>query len=233
MTLLFTAVTVFRISAAQIDNFEMSDPYLELIVDKFNVKPGEELTYLIKFSNRGPQPAKDLTIILNQPLDARSPLEFVSADPEPVEWLSSEYGNLPKFSVSLLETFEATEAGIIRVTTLVRDSAIPQSISPTASIQAPNREIGKQLVVSEAAVTKILKSDQVKGSQEGNLDETLEKQDNQQELSLNDSKTSLRDQKSKTQSILASDAVVSSVAFLGISSLIIVAFFAGRKSKTK
>jgi hypothetical protein len=162
-TLLFLLFTVFlpslSVNLIKALEFEDSYPYISLEVEKTEVSPGETFQYIITYGNRGPEAAENIKITLNQAMDGRSPLGFVTSKPGPDGWFSSEYGNLAQYLIpSLQPDKQATQEGQIKISVEVRESAAPQTLSVTASLQAPKREIGKRLIVSDAAITKIITS---------------------------------------------------------------------------
>lgn len=243
MKKIFTRLTLATLSilflvplaqASQTLELEESDPFISLAMDKNEVSPAEELNFILTFGNRGPQPAENVKVTLNQPMDGRAPVEFVSSQPQPDNWLASEYGNLPEFFITLLETYEATEEGKIIITARVRESAAPQTLTATASLQAPKREIGKRLVVSNTASMKIKGTDgSFPRKEETEADAT------ESALSVKPAEDKLpEEQVPKPESAsevkalpLSSEAIWATVLFLGFSALLILAFIAGKKSK--
>lgn len=239
----FTTLTLATLSilfliplaqASQTLEFEDSDPFISLAMDKNEVSPAEELKFIITYGNRGPRPAENVKVTLNQPMGGRAPLEFVSSQPQPDNWLASQYGNLPEFFITLLETYEATEEGKITITARVRESAAPQTLTTTVSLQAPKREIGKRLVVSNTASTKIRGADDSftrKEETEADATESalsvklIEDKLPEEEVPKPESASEVKAR------LLSSEAVWATVLFLGFSALLILAFIAGRKSQ--
>jgi hypothetical protein len=224
--------------AAEKSLSENSDPYITLLSTKPSVVEGEEFELLINFGNKGPEPADNVKIVLNQPLDGRSPLEFLSSDPIPDKWITSEYGNLAEFLIARLETFEATEEGKINVKVRVRESVASQTITPTVNLQAPNRESGKRLIVSEAALVQIkddLEVNPVNGGQreEPADQETIEIEPVQSVFKIEPQTQEEKKESSLGEKILASESIWTIGAFLVLSFFIIFAFIAGRKSNRK
>ena len=212
--------------------YEDSDPYLSLEVSQKEARPKEEFSYVITFGNRGPLAAENVRITLNLPLGGRAPVQFVSSEPVPSNWLSSEFGSLPEFFVETLESFEATSEGKINVVVVIRDSAIPQTITATASLEASKREIGKRLIISDPVSLEIMKDTATKteavtpsetATGEASLSTTQEKYTIPQPLEPPPSGI--------LSSLLASESIWTSLAFLGTALLLLVGFLTGRLSK--
>lgn len=226
----------FPVAAAEDKEFEHSDPFISLTANKDAVAPSDELLFQITYGNKGPQIAENVKVILNQPLDGRSPVQFVSADPEPDNWLESEFGRVPEFIIDKVETYETAEEGIIEVRVRVRESVAAQTLSATASLQAPKREAGKRLVVSNPIAVKITATtpslsdaEAIKGeaTQSGEPEETFpEKTQSLGTFPEPDTETN-----NLKAILLSSNAIWATLLFLGVSGLLILAFVAGRKSK--
>lgn len=232
---------VVEVYAQQKPLYEFSDPYVYLVLEEEKVKPGDQFTFEIVYGNQGPDPSEKVTISLNQPLDGRSPLELVESEPEPDRLISSEYGNLPQYFIEELAVDDpAEELNTIKITLKVRDSVPSQTLTPTASLQAPKRIPGKSLVVSEAVFINIegnekqeLLLEQVKGTATESL-EKVEALVNQEP----DFITPLSDEASRSSSTTAKNPnflqnTQTTITFLIFILLVILAFFAGRKTKHK
>lgn len=233
LILAFMCAAAGQINASSVVDFEDSDPYLTLVVDKETVRPRETLHYTINYGNRGPTSAKDVKVTLNQALGGRSALEFVKSIPPPDEWIGSEYGRLPTFFVpELLPDAEATEGGEIEVNVKVRQSTPPQVLIATATLEAPKREFGKRLVTSEKVQTRIV----VPFSDTALLGETATQSPEATESQLETypiaSLPTTAEQAPQSQAKEGStSAIRSAIEFLFITALLLVAFIAGRKSK--
>jgi len=225
------------IRAMQSPDNEASDPYLSLSVSQKEVQPKDTLSYSITFGNRGPRAAENVRITLNLPLGGRAPLEFVSADPNPTRWLSSEFGSLPEFFIPSLESFEATGEGKLSLTLSVRESATAQTITTTASLEAPQREIGKRLIVSEPVSVVIVKAKDNKAIGIGEEDKTASPESGASPAGAQKQaapiQSPLKETKPSTlgQNFLASDSIWTSGAFLVAAMLLLFGFFIGRLSK--
>lgn len=210
---------------------ELSDPVITLSVDKQEVFPGEELIFTVEFANRGRAPAEDVTITFNVPLDARSPLSFVSSEPQTDRWLSTEYGNLPEFFLPLIETDAATQSGKIHLDARVRESVPSQEFTASAGLLAPKRELGKKQISSNFVTIRILSEASETASAAGAR--TPRDPMTSAFASPSAAQTEETQQPSRTflGRVLSSDTLWSTLLFLGATALIVVAFLAGRKSR--
>lgn len=233
LLLTFSLLSALGIRAAEPIVFEQSQPYLTLTAIPENLDPGERIVFTIEYGNLGPDPAENVTITLNQPMDGRSPLIFLSAVPEPDKWISSEYGNLAEFSQKILEPDEATSSGSIEIVAQVREAAASQQLQATASLEAPLRELGKRLVTSNASSITIgneadIGDDGPAGSdrQAGGKDATVSA------FSVTPGPTPEATADPLLGKVLSSEAIGTTAAFLVIAALLAVAYFAGRRSKS-
>lgn len=237
--LLLTVFFVFNFStdlhALELEDNENSEPYINLEVDNTTPELGEKIQFNILFGNTGLETAENIKITFNQPLDGRSPLQYVESDPEPTSWLTSEFGNLPEYVIESLPTFEVEEERSIEIIVSVRESIAPQIITPSANLQAPKRAAGQKLIKSDTLIVNIANAENDKSERE--LESTtsgLEAEPKDQLIS----KESGLQPTPTTETESASEknptpigAVLTTLLFLGFSSLVIVAFIAGRMSK--
>lgn len=241
--LLIIALVIFACSKTFITNiysfentgYEKSEPYISFSTDKNVVLENEQFIFLVKYGNKGIESAENVKIIFNQPLDGRAPLKFVSSEPKPDKWIISEYGNLAEFIIDRLETYEATEEGKIEIKVQVRETVASQILTPTANLQAPNREIGKRLVVSDSLKIEI-KSElaEVNDKQEEIAGTTVSSEvkelKNAESIFKDNSSTPDEKPANLSQKLLTAESIWTTGAFLAISALLIIAFIAGRKS---
>ena len=215
---------------------ENSEPYLSIVASQKEVRPKDEFSYTITFGNRGPRMAENVRITLNTALGGRAPLTYVTADPQPSNWLSSEFGSLPEYFIPELESFEATGEGKLTMTVAVRESAIAQTITSTASLEAPKRESGKRLIVSEPISVVIVKTT---GKNEGGLENgggeateatkaSIENANRENEMKPSPVQPTTSPPK---RGLLQSESLWTSIAFLGAATLLLFGFVTGRLSK--
>lgn len=230
---LWYSLISLKVQALEKQEAELSNPYIELSADKLEVEPQDELGFAIIFGNLGPEASENIRITLNQPLDGRSPLQFVDSDPKPDDWITSEYGNLAVFKIPYLDTFEATEEGEIAVETKVRESAAPQTFSVTANLEAPKRPVGERLVASQDLEIKINSSGQLDNlettDEEFSAGVAAESVDISEPDSEGDSEA--HQEPTLREKLLSSEALGTTLVFLLASSFLIIAFLAGRKSQ--
>lgn len=211
-----------------IESRENSDPYLVLAVDRTEVRPGETLSFSLEFANRGRDKAEDVTITLNQPLDGRSPLLFVSADPPPDRWISSEYGNLPEFVVPVIGR-EATESGKISLVARVREAVSTQELQVSAGLLAPRREIGRQQASSNSVTVRIYAPE----SQEASPPSVIS--DDSRSSAFASPAAQPKEIPEAPPTVIArlfsSEALWSTLLFLAATAMIVLSFVAGRKSR--
>ena len=138
--------------------------------------------------------------------------------------------------VGKLKSFEATGEGKLTMTVAVRESAIAQTITSTASLEAPKRESGKRLIVSEPISVVIVKST---GKNEGGLENgggeateatkaSIENANRENEMKPSPVQPTTSPPK---RGLLQSESLWTSIAFLGAATLLLFGFVTGRLSK--
>jgi hypothetical protein len=239
MVLFFTHCLFSNQIFAQVDAFEKSDPYLELLVEDLKVNANDTVIFTVVYGNRGPDLAKDVKLTFNQPLDGRSSVLFVSSDPEPSNWLSNEYGNLAEFSFPELKVDALDhKANEIIITTRIRSSVPSQTITPSVSLYAPYRAPGKKLVMSEAIFLDILNKKpalSVKDKIEGVATSSGSELDAVSNLNYPSAERKLIEINpvEKNSSTLFNFNHLTLIVFIFIVLLLMVgSYFAGRKSRT-